>query len=76
MFEGSKRFIAREIDAPAFVRTLAAAIVLASALAIAFIGSRSPYRHDLEIAASILVGCVLVYGIYAALNAEPPERSG
>ena len=76
MFESVKDFLAREIDVPAFVRTLAAAIVVAAALTIGMLGSHSPHRDDLEIAASILVGAVLIYGIYIALNAEPPDRAG
>ena len=75
MFGKLKRFIAREIDGRAVVRVVAAAIVLAVAMAIAFFGTRSFRRDDLEIATSILVIFVLVYGIYAALNAAPPDRS-
>ena len=75
MFETVKQFLVREIDGPAFVRTLAAAIVVTVALAIGLMGSHSRHRDDLEIAASILVGGVLIYGIYLALNAEPPDRA-
>ena len=75
MLERLKRIFAREIDVPVLVRTLAAAVVLAIAFALSWYGYYSPWRHDLEIATSILVIGVLAYGIYAALNAEPPDRA-
>ena len=75
MFEKVKRFLAREIDGWALVKVVASTIVLAAALAIAWLGTPSAHRDDLEIVTSILVICVLVYGIYAALNAAPPDRT-
>ena len=74
MFGSVRRLLAREIDFRVAVRALAAAVVLAVAAIIAYVGSTSRHRNDLEIATSILVIGVLAYGIYAALTAEPPER--
>ena len=74
MLERLKRILAREIDVPVLVRTLAAAVVLAIAFGLSWYGYYSPWRHDLEIATSILVIGVLVYGIYSALNAGRFER--
>ncbi len=74
MFGAFGRLLAAEIDLRVLIRALAVAIVLAVAAIIAYVGRTSPYRDDLEVATSILVIGVLVYGIYAALNAEPPDK--
>ena len=75
MFRAVGRFLAAEIDLRVLVRALAVAFVLAVAAIIAFLGIGSPRRDDLEVVTSILVIGVLVYGIYAALTAEPPDRA-
>ena len=75
MLERLKRILVREIDVPVLVRTLAATVVLAIAFALSWYGYYSPWRHDLEVATSILVIGVLAYGIYAALNAGRFERA-
>ena len=75
MLERLKRILAREIDVPVLVRTLAAAVVLAIAFALSWYGYYSRWRHDLEVATSVLVIGVLAYGIYAALNAGRFERA-
>ncbi len=74
MFAGLIRFLAAEIDFRALVHVGAAAIVVTVASILAYVGRFSRYRDDFEIATSILVLGVLVYGIFAALNAEAPER--
>lgn len=74
MFGALGRFLAGEIDFRVLVRAVAVAIVLAVAAIIAFLSYGSRHRDDLEIATSILVIGVLVYGIYTALNAEAPDR--
>jgi uncharacterized membrane protein YfcA len=68
------RFLAREIDLRALVRVMAVAVVLVVAAIVAALGRTSMHRDDLEVVTSILVIAVLVYGIYAALNAEPPDK--
>jgi len=75
MFGALGRFLAGEIDSRVLVRAVAVAIVLAAAAIIAFLSYGSRYRDDLEIATSVLVIGVLVYGIYSALNAEAPDRA-
>ena len=75
MLERLKHILVREIDVPVLVRSLAAAVVLAIAFALSWSGYYSPWRHDLEVATSILVIGVLGYGIYASLNAERFERA-
>ena len=74
MFERIRRAVGEEIDGRRLARTIAAAIVLIVALTISLYGTRSIYRHDLEVATSVLVIGVLVCGIYFALTAEPPDR--
>ncbi len=74
MFAGLKRFLIAEIDFRALVHAGTAAIALAVAAILAIVGRFSRYRDDFEIATSILVLGVLVYGIFAALNAEAPDR--
>ena len=75
MFRALGRFLAGEIDSHLLVRAVAVAIVLAVAAILAFLSNGSRHRDDLEIATSILVIGVLVYGIYAALTAEAPDRA-
>ena len=75
MFRALGRFLAGEIDFGVLVRAVAAAIVLAVAAILAVLSYASRHRDDLEIATSILVIGVLVYGIYAALNAEAPDKA-
>lgn len=74
MFGAFGRFLAREIDLRVLVRVVAVAIVIVAAAIVAALGRTSSHRDDLEVVTSILVIAALVYGIYAALNAEPPDR--
>jgi hypothetical protein len=74
MFRALGRFLAGEIDFRVLIRALAVAIVLAVAAILAFVSYGSRHRDDLEIATSILVIGVLVYGICAALAAEAPDK--
>ena len=74
MFAAFGRFLAREVDFRALVRVVAVAVVLAVAAIIGYQSYGSRHRDDLEIAVSFLVVGVLIYGIYAALKAEAPDR--